>query len=65
MSKGYTIAEYIKLLKVQVANGELSYKQAEELAKPEIDKANAKIKEIAKKFGKKPKLISFKSIRGA
>lgn len=58
------IDKEIKILKLRVINGELSYKEAEKLAKPLIDNVNEKIKTIAKKYGKKPKLISFKSIRG-
>lgn len=58
------IQQQIRILKLKVVNGELSYNEAEKLAKPLIDKTNEKIKMIAKKYNKKPKLISFKSIRG-
>lgn len=58
------IREQIRILKLRVINGELSYKEAEKLAAPLINEMNEKIKMIAKKYNKKPKLISFKSIRG-
>ena len=39
--------------------GWITYGQAQEMAKPTIDSINEKSKEIAKKYGVKPQLVTF------
>jgi hypothetical protein len=41
--------------------GAISYERAKEMAKPHIDALNEKAKEIGKKYGMKPRLITFAS----
>ena len=57
-----TIKE-LKLLKLKVGMGDLTYSQAEKLAQPYIDIVNNKAIELEKKYNRKAKLINFKSIR--
>lgn len=46
-------------IKMWLHSGAISYEQAQRMAKPHIDAMNEKSKEIAKRCGVKPKLISF------
>jgi len=55
--------QQLKTLKLKIGMGDLTYNEAEKLAKPIIDKINNKAIELAKKYNRKPKLINFKSIR--
>lgn len=49
----------IEIIKLRLLSNDISHGEAKELAKPFIDEINEKSKEIAKKYNKKPKLISF------
>lgn len=42
--------------------GCISYDNAKSLAKPIIDSINGKSKELAKKYGVKPRLVSFEGL---
>lgn len=53
----------IKAIKVAWASGHINKTDAKRMAQPYIDNINNKAIEIAKKFGKKAKLINFNSIR--
>lgn len=55
--------QQLKVLKLKIGMGDLTYSEAEKLAKPIIDNINNKAIELAKKYNRKPKLINFKSIR--
>ena len=48
-------------IKLWLYSGAITYEQAQEMAKPHLEAMNAKSRELAKKFGVKPKLISFTS----
>ena len=41
--------------------GAIDYDKAKEMAQPHIDAINEKAKEIAKKYGVKPRLVGFHS----
>lgn len=58
----YSIKD-IAILKLKVAHNELTYKEAKKLAKPALDFLNNKSKEAAKKYGRKPILITFESVQ--
>lgn len=49
------------IAKFELMHGEITYKEALEMVKPYIDAVNAKSKEIAKKYGMRPKLVNVKS----
>lgn len=46
-------------IKLWLYSGAISYDQAKRMAKPHLDAMNEKSKEIAKRCGVKPKLITF------
>ena len=46
-------------IKMWLHTGAISYNRAAEMAKPHLDAMNEKAKEIAKRCGVKPKIISF------
>ena len=48
-------------IKMWLHTGAITYDRAKEMAKPHLDAMNEKSKEIAKKYGCKPKLITFAS----
>ena len=59
MKKDFSIIRELRLLKLNMKNGIVSYDEAKEEAKPLIKKFNEVSKEVAKKHGCKPKYISF------
>lgn len=48
------------IAKFKLIHGEITYNEALEMVKPYIDAVNDKSKEIAKKYGMKPKLVNAK-----
>lgn len=48
--------------KVNLAQGKISYAEAKSQAEPVIARINAKAREIAKKYGMRPRLVSFNEI---
>jgi hypothetical protein len=46
-------------IKMWLGSGAISYETAKEMAQPHLDALNKKAKEIAKKYGIKPRLITF------
>lgn len=54
--------EQIADIKRRMSSGELSYEEAKAEAQPVIDRINAKAKELAKKYNKRPKLMNFSEI---
>lgn len=48
------------IAKFKLMHGEISYEEALEQVKPYIDAVNEKSKEIAKKYGMRPKLVNAK-----
>lgn len=54
--------EQLQVIRRRMVQGEISYAEAKELAAPVIADINAKAKEIAKKYGKRPQLVSFAAI---
>jgi len=51
----------LTIIKMQLRNQEINYKQAKILANPFIEDLNKKSIEIAKKYKLKPRLINFSS----
>ena len=51
-------------IKIRVAQGILSNREAQKLLQPYIDEFNANSIAIAKKYNQKAKLINYSSIRG-
>lgn len=49
-------------IRKQMLSGQITYDEAKEQAAPIIEAINAKAKEIAKKHGKRPQLVSFGAI---
>ena len=49
-------------IRVQLCYGVITYDEAEELAKPWLEKLNAKGKEVAKRYGKKFHAFTFTEI---
>lgn len=54
--------EQLEIIKLRLLTNDISYKQAQELAKEYIDSINNKSREIAKKYNQKAKLINFSSL---
>lgn len=52
----------IEAVRKQMLSGELTYDEAKEAAAPIINRINTRAKEIAKKHGKRPQLVSFAAI---
>lgn len=51
----------LRNIELWMKTGAISYERAKEMAKPHIDALNEKAKEIGKKYGMKPRLITFAS----
>lgn len=49
-------------IRKQMLSGQITYDEAKELAAPVIEAINTKAKEIAKRHGKRPQLVSFGAI---
>lgn len=54
--------DIIANIRRRMLSGELTYDQAEAEAKPTMDAMNDRIREIAREYKVKPKLLSFKYI---
>lgn len=57
-----TNTEAIHSIRVRFLDGDISYIEAQELAKPIIEAMNVKNKELAKKYGVRPKKLYFSSM---
>ncbi|MDR1074023.1 MAG: hypothetical protein LBL45_10180 [Treponema sp.] len=53
--------EELRNIQMWMMTGAVTYDRAKELAAPHLDALNARAKEIAKKHGAKPRLITFAS----
>jgi hypothetical protein len=51
----------LRTIKMWMLTGAISYERAKEMAKPHLDALNEKARLIGKKYGIKPKLITFAS----
>lgn len=49
-------------IRKQMLSGQITYDEAKEQAAPIIEAINTKAKEIAKRHGKRPQLVSFGAI---
>ena len=54
--------EAMEAIKANLAQGRISYAEAKSQAEPIIASINAKAKQIAKKYGMRPRLVSFNEI---
>jgi len=54
--------EDINSVRRRFVSGELSYDEAKAAAQPTIDRINDRAKAIAKKYNKRPQLVSFAAI---
>lgn len=54
--------EQIEAIRAQLSHGFITYEQAKTQAAPIIASVNAKAREIAKKYGMRPRLVSFNEI---
>lgn len=54
--------EAMEAIKANLAQGKISYAEAKSQAEPVITRINAKAREIAKKYGMRPRLVSFNEI---
>ena len=52
----------MEAIKANFAQGRISYAEAKSQAEPIIASINAKAKQIAKKYGMRPRLVSFNEI---
>lgn len=52
----------IESVRVALNTGQITYEQARKKAKPVIDSINEKSKELAKKYGVRPQLVSFEGL---
>jgi DNA anti-recombination protein RmuC len=51
--------EQLRNIEMWMKQGAITYDRAKEMAKPHIDALNEKAREIAKKYGTKPRTITF------
>lgn len=52
----------MEAIRAKLSRGEISYTEAKSQAEPIIASINAKAREIAKKYGMRPRLVSFNEI---
>lgn len=54
--------EAMEAIRAKLSRGEISYTEAKSQAEPIIASINTKAREIAKKYGMRPRLVSFNEI---
>ena len=54
--------EAMEAIRAKLSRGEISYAEAKSQAEPIIASINLKAKELAKKYGMRPRLVSFNEI---
>jgi ribosomal protein S11 len=59
MSETMKHTEEMRTIKMWLMTGAISYDKAKEMAEPHLAAMNEKAREIAKKYGLKPRLITF------
>jgi ribosomal protein S11 len=59
MSEAMKHTEAMNNIKMWLLNGAISYDKAKEMAVPHLAAMNEKAQEIAKKYGVKPRVITF------
>lgn len=57
-----TPLDKLQIIKMQLRNAEITHPEARLLAKPLIIEVNNRVKEIAKKYNRKPRLFTFENL---